>query len=213
MTIKPHKEPPSAEEALAILKAAADISDWGYGRWAYEKWELFNYLYFDGALQPGGIVWGLTPHGHSLGYYEPWRNCITLHTSLVKPAGRDPWGMGNLTGERLAADVLLHEMMHQAIHQRGGDPSRNIHNSEIWSAEINRLIPLLKIETKLIAKPVRQQRVREPGQKTGNGKVKWIVEDGCMNRAQLSTFPHSLRPVTYYETSSEQLLKSGLSVK
>ncbi|WP_277878861.1 hypothetical protein [Coleofasciculus sp. FACHB-129] len=25
---------------LEILKAAADISDWGYGRWAYEQWEI-----------------------------------------------------------------------------------------------------------------------------------------------------------------------------
>ncbi|MBD1834653.1 hypothetical protein H6F61_18595 [Cyanobacteria bacterium FACHB-472] len=55
---------------LEILKTAADISDWGYGRWAYEQWEIFNEQYWDGSLEPGGIFWGLTPHGQSLGSYE-----------------------------------------------------------------------------------------------------------------------------------------------
>ena len=46
---------------IEILKAAADISDWGYGRWAYERWEIFNEQYWDGSLEPGGIFWGLIP--------------------------------------------------------------------------------------------------------------------------------------------------------
>ncbi len=48
---------------LEILKKAAEISDFGYGVWAYDTWERLNAEYFDGRLKAGGIFWGLTPHG------------------------------------------------------------------------------------------------------------------------------------------------------
>ncbi len=74
-------------ERLEILKNAAEISDFGYGVWAYDTWQRLNIEYFDETLTVGGIFWGLTPHGHTLGFYSPWRNSITLHTSLVRPSG------------------------------------------------------------------------------------------------------------------------------
>ena len=182
-----------------ILKQAASISDGGYGVWAYDKWAEFNNKYFEGQLIVGGIFWGLTPHGGSLGYFEGWRNAITLHVSLIDPNGRNPWDQGKLMGEKMGSDVLLHEMMHQAIHQKGGDPSPNHHISQLWCDGINRLIPMIGIDTDLVAKPIKQMRVREAGVK-GNGKVSWVVSDGGMTRNTLSSFPHSLRPDGYYLT-------------
>jgi hypothetical protein len=187
---------------LELLKSAADVSDWGYGRWAYETWERFDRDYFDSSLEPGGIYWGLTPHGGSLGYFERWRNSITLHTSLIKPSTQNPWGIGHKIGSRMAEDVLLHEMMHQAIEQRGGDErSPSVHNTLLWCAEINRLIPLLGIETNLSAKPVKQKRVKEPGA-SGKGYPTWVVEDGCLSRQQLATFPQCLRSPDRYQLVS-----------
>lgn len=152
---------PCAEDILDILKAAADIGDPGYGRWAYETWERLSILYFESTLEPGPISWNLTPHGRSLGYYEFWRNAITLHTSLLAPRSMDPWGIGKLLGERFTTDVLLHEMMHQAIFQVGNYPEKDSkkidsHNCDPWCDHINRLIPLLRIDTELVAKPIRQ---------------------------------------------------------
>lgn len=80
----------------------------------------------------------------------------------------------------------------------------------MWCTEINRLIPLLKIETELVAKPVRQKRVREPGQVTGKGRVQWVVEAGAMTRRHLASFPHCLRPLTYYQSDFERLLRANV---
>lgn len=207
--IEEQQSQPCLTNPLEVLKAASDISDWGYGRWSYDKWETFNNLYFEGILQPGGIFWGLTPHGRALGYYEGWRNSITLHTSLIEPSTKDPWGIGKLIGERLAEDVLLHEMMHQAVYQRNEHKSSLYgHNSELWCTEVNRLVSILKLDTDLVAKPIRQRRIREPDQIKGKGQVQWVVEEGSMTRIELATFPQSLRPTTYY-SSAEQLLRSN----
>lgn len=193
-------------EQLKILKSAAEISDFGYGVWAYDKWDDFNQQYFDGALTIGGIFWGLTSHGHALGFFERWRNAITLHTSLVR-ASTDAWGMGRLLGERLAADVLLHEMIHQYNNQidkveaKSRKASESSHNCDAWCNQINRLILLLNIETSLRAVPIGQKRI--------DGKVQWHVPDGNMTRSQLATFPHSLRPASYYESESRELIKSS----
>jgi hypothetical protein len=182
---------------LEILQAAAYISDGWYGLWAYQKWEDFNKVYFGGQLVVGGIYWGITPHGKSYGFFEGWRNGITLHMSLIDPNGRDPWGQGKLMGERMAEDVLVHEMMHQAIYQRGGDPSRFTHNSQLWCNEVNRMIPLLGIDTELVAEEIKQKRVKEDGVK-GNGKVIWDCPIGAITRKALASFPQPLRPDGYY---------------
>ncbi len=201
---------------LEILKTAADISDWGYGRWAYEQWEIFNEQYWDGSLEPGGIFWGLTAHGQSLSSYESWRNAITLHKALVEPAS-NAWGRGKLLGKKFAADVLLHEMIHQALFQQGKVCPQS-HNCEAWCDEINRLIPLMGIETSLIARPVKQRRIKVEsvgvdGKLTTKSKVTWEPRPGFMPRSMIANFPHSLRSHSYYEKSVVQLgKKSGLLV-
>lgn len=42
-------------ERLKILKAAAEVSDFKYAAWAYDRWDEFNKQYFDGRLEVGGI--------------------------------------------------------------------------------------------------------------------------------------------------------------
>lgn len=188
----------SSYTPLEILKTSADISDAGYGRWAYEQWEQHNIRYFDNQLIPGGIFWGLTPHGFSLGYYERWRNAITLHSSLVQPASNNPWSLGSFLGEKLAKDVLLHEMIHQAINQIDNYDGKQSHNCQPWCDRLNQIIPLLDIEIDLIAKPIKQKRIKQPGQTKGNGKVTWVVEPGCMTRKQLAGFPMCFRNPDQY---------------
>src|ERR1700736_1587499 len=98
---------------LDILKAAALISDPGCGVWAYDEWADHNQRCFDGTLIPCPIQWGLTAHGRSLGAFDITFYRIILHTSLIVPSSGDPWGIRKLLGQRLASDVLLHEMIHQ----------------------------------------------------------------------------------------------------
>ena len=186
---------------LAILRQAAELADpGGYGVWAYDTWAEHNAAFFNGELRPGGIAWGLTPHGYALGFYEPWRNHITLHSSIVAPKG-DAWGRGRLLGPLFASDVLLHEMVHQAIAKRGGKVEES-HNSEAWASEIMRISVLLGLECQ--AKPVKPRRI--------GGQVKRAAEDGYISRAAMAAWPHSLRPAGYYEPEAALLLGQVLGV-
>jgi hypothetical protein len=190
--------PRYAESNFEILRKAAEISDWGHGRWAYDSWSKLNDQLFDGRLKVGGIFWGLTPHGGSLGYYSPDRNAITLHTSLVMSSA-NPWGVRKLLGERYATDVLFHEMMHQWNLQIDGTCRVNgeSHNQPLWCDLINVMVPKLGLKTDLVAAVVKQRRV--------NGKVTWLPRPGFMARIQLATFPYKLRPAGFYESETAEL--------
>lgn len=164
------------------------------GEWSYDEWRSHNAIYFDNALKVGAILWGLTPFGGSLGYFEEWDNRITLHTSLVRPSTLAPWTITYLKlGKQYASDVLLHEMMHQKILQiDGGWKGKSCHNCRAWANEIMRVGKLLGMDIK--ANEVKQRRI--------NGQVKWKERDGYLTLNQMSTFPHCLRPSGFYENSN-----------
>ncbi|MBD1834654.1 hypothetical protein H6F61_18600 [Cyanobacteria bacterium FACHB-472] len=139
-----------------------------------------------------------------------------MHKALVEPAS-NAWRRGKLLGKKFAADVLLHEMIHQALLQQEKVCPQS-HNCEAWCDEINRLIPLMGIETSLIARPVKQRRIKVEsvavdGKLTTKSKVTWEPRPGFMPRSTIANFPHSLRSHSYYEKSAVQLgKKSGLLV-
>jgi hypothetical protein len=158
------------------------------GAWAYDEWARLNELYFEDRNEAGPIIWGLTPHGAKLGHYNPERNEIVLHTSLVTPSDGAAWGIRHL-GKKYASDVLLHEMMHQRIHQLSlSTRGYSSHNNEAWVNEVNRIAGLMGLEVE--ARVVRQRRV--------DGKVKWAPEEGCLSREELAGFPHSVVGEEFY---------------
>ena len=189
---------------ITELRTAATTFFNGLGGWSYDKWEELNNLYFDGKLEAGAIIWGLTPHGHYLGAYSTIDNQITLHTSLVEPKSDSPWNMGSLLGEKFAEDVILHEMIHQYLRQIKKYSGKESHNCEEWCEEIVRIAKLMGMEIK--AKRIKQKRI---GGKRGEGegKVTWFVEDGHLNRKEISSFPHSIRPNGFYEKETSDLQK------
>jgi len=148
--------------------------------WAYDEWTRHNLIYFDGRLQIGQIVWGLTPYGACLASFSYWRNLITLHESLIEPS--ENW-QGGLTGrERIASDILLHEMIHQFIYQKlghfgcGYDTKRRstctAHNNIEWAARGKPPRAMLGLTPN--ANVIRQKRVKEPGTK-GKGMLTWYT--------------------------------------
>jgi hypothetical protein len=177
------------------LAAAAEIIHPRVGGWAYHTWRALNEQLWDGELPLCGIQWGLTPHGRALGYWAGHQNTITLHQSLIEPQG-DAWGIAHKLGERYAADVLLHEMIHQYITvilgaENGGrneSPNDSPHNNPYWVGEVNRISRRLGFDCR--AEVVKQRRV--------NGKVKWAPHDGYIDMRELSRFPHPFRPADYY---------------
>jgi hypothetical protein len=104
------------------------VIGWGdKGQRTAEYWLEFNELYFGGQLQPLPIFFTpSTPYGKRLG----WTCCQEEVTHIALAAPR--------LGKFLVADrsTLLHEMIHQALFERGVNPS---HDGEPWRTEIMRL--------------------------------------------------------------------------
>lgn len=184
-----------------ILREAAELSHPGFGTWLFDTWAHHNNRYFGDKLDVIPLIWGLTPHGHALGFYDPEFKRIVLHTSLLNPSG-DAWGIARILGQRFAGDVLLHEMMHQHIHQRdGGHPHG--HNHPQWADEINRVARLVGLPDN--AQPIKQKRVKVEGAK-GKGKVMWVAEPDMMTWREMASWPQSTRPHGYYESDALPLL-------
>ena len=161
---------------------------WGEaGAWAHDTWHDLNASLFAGELTYAGIVWALLPHGGSLGHCES-SGRITLHPSLVAPAGARPWGgpAAQYT-DRFAGDVLVHEMIHALLFDRGVplDDRAGHHNTLEWCAEIMRLSPPV-IGRSIKAEPVKPRRI--------DGKVQRKPRAGYLTRDQAAHWPHSMRP-------------------
>jgi hypothetical protein len=187
----------------AQLRQAEVLFFDGLGAWAHDTFARLNEACFGGLLTPRPVLWGLTPHGRSLGYYHAGSRRIVLHESLIRPSG-DAWGQASLLGPRYAEDVLLHEMVHAAQHElRGGPLGREAngpHNEPVWCAEIERLTPLLGLPP-IKARPVKPRRV--------NGSVSRRPRDGCLSQGQIARWPHCLRPAEYYEAGVRHLLDAA----
>jgi len=167
---------------------------WGtVGTWTADTWTHLNTTYFGGKAKYHGVTWGLTPHGKRLGH--TWVDDggagvlgrITLHPALLDPRG-NAWEMGPVLGARLAEHVLLHEMLHAYLGDRGLDAS---HNSQPWCDEIMRITPLLGLAA-VQAEPVKPRRV--------DGKVVRLARDGFLSRDDLAHWPHTLMAPDYYNT-------------
>lgn len=160
------------------------------GAWAYDEWKHLNEMFFNGKNNVGAIVWGLTLQGDSLGYYSAAENLIYLHHHLLRPIYPTchlKWDAEHMNKE-LASDVLLHEMIHQRIHQTGGWEGETSHNNERFVEEVNRISKLLGLDVKagVFKKGVFQD------------KVKWNAKSGYLTMHELVYFPYASRPSSYY---------------
>jgi hypothetical protein len=108
------------------------VVGWGdLGGRVADTWERFNHDYFGGRLRPLPIfLTPTTPYGHLVG----WTCCGGAVTHIALAAPKD--------GHVLVAGrgCLLHEMVHQALHEAGEDIR---HKGEPWCREIMRLHRLI----------------------------------------------------------------------
>jgi len=161
-----------------------------FGAWAFDEWKTLNETFFNGEIIPGEIIWGSTPNDRSLGYYLAAENLICLHKVLMRPiypTNHLKWKFRHFNKKK-AGDVLLHEMIHQRIHQTGGWTGETSHNNERFVEEVRRIAKLLGMDIKA--------KVIEPG--TGRGKGSRPVEPGCLTHGELIHFPYASRDRNYY---------------
>jgi hypothetical protein len=118
-----------------MQKFAAEA--WGpFGLTVVECWVEFNQLYFRGKLKPVPLViTNAQPYGKRLAFcsYNPGTHGRTITINV--PTYR---GKAAPASYRLLADngVLLHEMVHQFLFERGESAK---HDSEGWRREIMRI--------------------------------------------------------------------------
>lgn len=165
----------------------------GHADLIYDAFEQINRLCFAGDVPMRGIVVGLTPHGGALGQTS-LDGRITLHPSLIEPKSSNPWRIPAAScNAALLADVLVHEMIHAALIDRGDNPD---HNGWPWCREIARLSPLVIAEP-LVASPWRRTRAAM----TEGGALSYQPEiEGSISRKSLAAWPQSVRPCDYYQT-------------
>jgi hypothetical protein len=199
-------------EKFNILRTATNLTFPRWGAWLYDTWKSHNETYFDGQLKVIPLYFGILPHGAKLGLYHSGDYPrISIHQSLLDPSG-DAWQILPLLGERFASDVLLHEMVHQAIYERYGHDGSELdkfsgassHNNPAWCAEIVRLASMIGLGS-IKAQPVRRTRL-DNAQTGKKGKPSWQPAPGYLDREQLSSFPHCLTNEAYYRNESTSRL-------
>jgi hypothetical protein len=161
-----------------------------FGAWAFDEWKTLNKTFFNGEIVPGEIIWGSTPNDRNLGYYLVAENLICLHKNLMRPIyPTNPlkWEFRHFNKKK-AGDVLLHEMIHQRIHQTGGWVGETSHNNERFVAEVNRIAKLLGMDIKA--------RVIKPG--TARSTTSRPAEPGYLTLGELIHFPYGSRDSKYY---------------
>jgi hypothetical protein len=175
---------------FAELKNDAAKAFGDFGPWIYDEWKRLNDAFFYGKNIVGAIVWEETPQDRSLGYYDRIGNVIVLHKTLMRPVYPTTglkWELRRLN-TRMVSDVLLHEMIHQRIHQTGGWMGENSHNNERFVNEVNRIANLLGL--KITAKVIRS--------KSFHDKNIPLMESECLSFEELSHFPYLSRSRNYY---------------
>jgi hypothetical protein len=181
---------------FAELKIEAADAFGDFGAWVYDEWKRLNDALFHGKNIVGAIVWEETPQDRSLGYYDRIGNVIVLHKTLMRPVYPTTdlkWGLRSLN-TRMVSDVLLHEMIHQRIHQTGGWMGENSHNNERFVDEVNRIAHLLGL--KITAKVIRSKSLRD--------KEIPFMESECLSLKELYHFPYLSRSRNYYYELSQQ---------
>ena len=156
---------------------------WGpLGLRTVERWQEFNRQYFGGKLKPVPLVISQTlPFGSKVGLcsYKPGTSGRIITVNVPKYHAM------------LLADngVLLHEMIHQVLCERGVDPS---HASDGWRQEIMRLHKQIT-ETEIWAgRSITKRMLGNDGKKS---KVIRINEplDGkkSLGQDEIARWPHS----------------------
>ena len=175
---------------LAELRTAGRQRFGELGVWVYDEWGRLNTAFFGGQNRPGAIYWTAAIRNESLGCYYFTQNVIYLNKDLVRPIYPVPmakWCLQHLN-QRLASDVLLHEMIHQKIHQTGGWEGATSHNNERFVDEVNRLAKLLDLDVKA---QIISTRKSQNNSKQNN-------KPGYLTSGELVHFPYFTRPSDYY---------------
>ena len=165
-----------------------------------QLFKTYNDKYFNGAIPDYKLTIGVTPYSNRIGLCYPEQKHILVSVELIN----------NGSDKKIIDDLLLHEMIHAHIHcnsaliNRYDIPMTNksSHNNYAWVDEMIRLSKLMDNLKKFKVEPVKKKRTSyiDSNGKKQYTNSKTFVRDGFLNRKEISSFPHTLRPNGYYKT-------------
>jgi len=174
----PKRKLPVAISCNVTFEDAELIADRCFGslgRQTVALWNRYNRDYFDGALEPTPVLYvPASPWGAWVGCFIRDRNVY-----LMYPGKKRSWGY--------VRGVLLHEMVHQFLHQSGKSTA---HASEDWCREIMRLSKMFGKNIwagKYTVRKVRgkSQRINLPNPDENSAAPE-------LNQKQISQWPNSI---------------------
>ena len=161
---------PDLLTAKGLVEPLRELSRLSYGPvidWAFDAYNHFNGMFWNGRLPVVPITVAITPHGGCVGLtsFRHGVPRIALHPSLENSKA---WGLGGRAGWQGAAMTLLHEMIHVAeatLYSGLPNPGETSHNADLWARECNRIgeaIGLPPVCTRIKPARVDGKIVRRP---------------------------------------------------
>jgi hypothetical protein len=153
------------------------VRGWGdLGGRTADCWREFNHRYFGAGLRPLPIFFTPTaPYGNMVGW-----TCVA-HTMTHIALCRPDTGNAGYTADR---GILLHEMLHQSLRERGDNAK---HNGQAWRDAIMWLHHEITGDH-IFAGRSKVAKVKQPD---GRRKSVRIQEEGSLDQAVIARWPHS----------------------
>jgi hypothetical protein len=160
---------------------------WGeLGRAVVEQWGHFNGRYFAGELRPIPIIITNTqPFGKRIAFcgFNPENRARLIALNMPKTTGHGSY--------ELVADnnTLLHEMVHQALQQRGEYAK---HAGEPWCREIMRLTKLITGKNIWAGRSVTKRVEGADGKLSKVVRINEAHADGraSLGQMEIARWPH-----------------------
>lgn len=174
------KKLPIVTRSHEALAKASELLQPGFGEWAYERFAHFNAKHFSNDLQPCPIIAvPVAPYGHWVGLARG--DDGELHGAIyIKMAGTTA---GRFNPGDYQSHILLHEMLHRYLSQRG---EQSKHDGAPWCREIMRIGREMGLPD-FYAAPERVT-----SRKGKSVRVMATSEDGVVSlpRRLIANFPH-----------------------
>jgi hypothetical protein len=127
------------DELIRVHESVSTLAD----RSLYDWWQRWNKAYFNNTLRPLFIYFGNSDYGRHLGFHRvlPRREIMIQKSGIscdikglhhIESAKRHDAFSDVPDSQYALALILLHEMMHQAVYEAGGDLNDNCHLTPIW---------------------------------------------------------------------------------
>lgn len=167
----------------------------------YDAYDRLNTLCFHDQLPPLPITIELQAYGKALAScrYHSSKPTLNFSTHLL-----------NHHKLSYVVDVVLHEMMHAAVHMleeplpiwandRPTHSDYGSHNSPQWCAQIMRLSPIIGLGEIISAPWIKARHAKNPEPGAPAGLYRRPMLPDAISRAAARSWPHSVRPHGFYD--------------